>query len=128
VLAEIEEDAGTRPRAEAKAKDDNTVEFFLNCEASLYEASTGAIWDIMPENTIECFLVYAWQIVQVKGVSRQKCTFGSWSGSTDPSAMARENGMDRAIAFEEHENGMKCGFLNIGKKKAKGSVCMTSTS
>jgi hypothetical protein len=26
--------------------------------------------------------------------------------------MARENGMDRAIAFEEHDNGMKCGFLN----------------
>jgi hypothetical protein len=56
----------------------------------------------------------------VKGVSRQKCTLESWSGSTDPSAVARENGMDKVIAYEEHDNGMKYGFLNWGKKKAKG--------
>jgi hypothetical protein len=28
--------------------------------------------------------------------------------------------MDMSTAFEEHENGMKCGFLNVGKKKVKG--------
>jgi len=27
--------------------------------------------------------------------------------------------MNSAIAFEEHGNGMKCGFLNMGKKKVK---------
>jgi hypothetical protein len=83
VLAEIGEDADTRPRAEAKMNDDNTVDFFLNCEASLYEASTGAVWNIVLEYMIECLPVYAWQIVTVKGISRQKCTLRSWSGSLD---------------------------------------------
>jgi hypothetical protein len=111
---------GTKPRATAEIKDDNTVDFFINCEGSLYQASTGAIWEIQPEYTIECTPVYAWQIVTTKGVSRQKCTLGSWSGSLDPNAVARENGMDRAIAFEEHGNGMKCGMFNWGNRKVKG--------
>jgi len=54
VLAEIGEDADARPRTEAKANDDNAMDFFLNCEASLYEAPTGSIWELMPENVIEC--------------------------------------------------------------------------
>jgi hypothetical protein len=120
VLAEIGEDADTRPRAEAKINDNNTVDFFLNCEISLYEASTGAIWDIIPEHTIECSLVYAWHIVTVKAISRQKCTFGSWFGSLNSDVLARENGMNRAIAFEEHKNGMKCIFLNWGDRMMKG--------
>jgi hypothetical protein len=28
--------------------------------------------------------------------------------------------MDMVIAFEEHGNGMKCGFLNWGSKRVKG--------
>jgi hypothetical protein len=59
MLAEIEEDVDARPRAETKINDDNTVDFFLNCEASLCEASTGAVWDIIPKHTIERSPVYA---------------------------------------------------------------------
>jgi hypothetical protein len=120
MLEEIGEDADTRPRAEVKMVDDDTVDFFLNCEASLYEASSGAIWSLEPSNVIVCTPVYAWQIVTAKGVSRQKCTAGSWSGSRDPNAVAKENGMDRAIDFSEHGNGMKCGLWNLGRRTVKG--------
>jgi hypothetical protein len=96
------------------------VEFFTNYEGSLYEATIGAVWQIIPEYEIRCKSVSAWEVKTMKGVMRETCTLGSWSGSTNPGTIAAENQMNRAIAYEEHGNGMKCGFLGLGKKTVKG--------
>jgi hypothetical protein len=105
---EFPEDAA---RAEVAVNSDGSVDFYTNCEGSLYQASTGAVWQIVPEYGVVCQPVLeAFHVIDVKPVTQKKCTLGSWSNDA--------HGPPDGFPFEQDMGqwgtGESCGFLGLG--------------
>jgi cell division protein FtsL len=106
------------PKADVKINEDGSVDFYLNCESSLFQSSTGAVWQIMPEYAPYCASVdYAYHVTNTKSHQQTKCTLGSWSPDV---SYGRNAGFSDHIDFEEKKTGQSCGFLNMGSQYIKG--------
>jgi hypothetical protein len=105
------------PRSEVRINGDGSVDFITNCESSLYQASTGAIWEIVPEYGVVCTPIpEAFQVIQIGQTTNTKCTLGSWT--TYPYGTAA--GFTHHIDYGEWKTGQSCGFLNFGNRWAHG--------
>jgi hypothetical protein len=111
----IAEEADTvLPRAQVAIKTDGSVDFVVNCEASMYQASTGATWTIVPEYGITCEDTPAYEILALNTYRQTKCTLGGWQPAAGP-----DSGFDLK-EFPSESAGRKCGFLGMGKLNWRG--------
>jgi hypothetical protein len=106
------------PKADVQINEDGSVDFYLNCEGSLFQTSTGAVGQIMPEYAPRCAAVeYAYHVTNTKSHRQTKCTMGSWSPDV---SYGRNAGFSDHIDFEEKKTGQSCGFLSLGSQYITG--------
>jgi hypothetical protein len=120
---ELPEDA---PKAEAIVNSDGSVDFYMNCESSMYQASTGATWTIIPAYGVTCWdKEDATEVVNTKPHSQTKCTLGSWSPSV---TWGKQAGFTDFVDFGEKDTGLSCGILKMGALTAyaRGSYTLDS--
>jgi hypothetical protein len=103
------------PRAQTTINEDGSVDFYVNCEGSMYQASTGAIWTIVPEYAAVCEPVpHAFHLLETRAFTHTKCTLGSWKGEAHGTAA----GWPYEIDWGTYYNGERCGVLSLGKIQA----------
>jgi hypothetical protein len=102
---------GSLPPASVRRNTDGSVDFILNCEASMYQASTGAIWRIVPQYGITCMRTPAYHIKNSHIFEQTLCSGGSWKpdgrGGTP-------DGYSGSIEWGEAKTGMDCGLFGWG--------------
>jgi hypothetical protein len=98
--------------AQARINSDGSVDFVVNCETSMYQTSTGALWTIVPSTGITCVDTPAYELVDINGQVQQACTLiGPWY-DTDGITIGTQPGYDDSIFFPTWEYGI-CGLLPI---------------
>jgi hypothetical protein len=106
----------TAAAPEVVVKADDTVDFFMNCEASLYQAKTGQRWYIQPRHVTTCKPVAGYWIEELSAFTQTHCTMGSWK----PDGGGTEPGHTGNIPYmAEHPIG-SCGFLKAGNLVWRG--------
>jgi hypothetical protein len=78
----------------------------------MYQASTGAVWTIIPEYGITCRDTPAYRIVEFNVDRQTKCTLGSWAPSN--AYEGTKPGFDGHAAYGPVTIGVSCGFLGLG--------------
>jgi hypothetical protein len=85
----------------------------MNCETSMYQSSTGAIWTVVPQVRIDCIDVPAYELTALNVDQQHYCTWGNWYPS-DGIDMGTKHGFSDCIEYPERKNGFSCGFANWG--------------
>jgi hypothetical protein len=105
-------------RADVSIQSDGKVTFTTNCEASLYQASTGVVWSLVPEYVVQCVDVPAVQIVEFSNDRQTKCGLTSWKPAGE---QGTRTGYDDSVIVQPVRYG-RCGWLNIAEFHWRASV------
>jgi hypothetical protein len=111
-----------KPRADVVLHKDGSVDLVTNCEASLLDTTTGAVWDIVPEYQPVCKDTPAYTIKDVEPDEQKRCSFliigGSW-GPKDVTEGTRP-GYTNSASYDDVRTTRKCGFANLGTEHWRG--------
>jgi hypothetical protein len=108
----ILEDNGeiTANSAQARINNDGSVDFVTNCEASMYQASTGAIWTLVPQTGVTCVDSPGYELVNIIRQTQNRCTWWeSWDSQVHEGTYP---GYTEHIKFENWQYG-SCGTGNM---------------
>jgi hypothetical protein len=106
-----------RPQADVELQSNGDVTFITNCESSMYETTTGAIWDIVPQHDVECHPVDAHRVKRIASHWQQLCSGGDWGPSVEKGLLPGYTGV---IEYTEDWNNQRCGFCNWGWRWIRG--------
>jgi hypothetical protein len=65
-------------RAQVAINSDGSVDFGTNCEDSMYEATTGAVWTLIPDGGTTCVDTPADRLDRLNRDQQTLCSGGSW--------------------------------------------------
>jgi hypothetical protein len=97
--------------ANVRKNADGTVDFIINCEASMYQASTGAVWWIVPQYGITCARAPAYHIRSHHIFDQTLCRGDLWKPDGRGGPPERSSG---SIEWTEVKVRMDCGLWNLG--------------
>jgi hypothetical protein len=105
--------------AQARINSDGSVDFVTNCEASMYQASTGAIWTLIPQTGVSCIDSPGYELVDIKRVTQSRCTW--WQSWHDNVHQGTYPSYTEHIKFEDWQYG-SCGTANMHSRTYRSWV------